>query len=279
MKPVEPIFTTDLFCELHDELLSLLKSLSGDDWPKPTAAGAWTVKDIAAHLLDSDIRRISFQRDKLPQVPPEAPIENYRDLVNFLNQLNTDWVKAARRISPGLLIDFLEVTGRQVCELFKSLDPCAAAIFPVAWAGEETSQNWFDIAREYTEKWHHQQQIRDAVGAPGLTGRKWLFPVLDTFLRGLPHTYRDVVADEGIRILFTVTGEAGGNWTLTREDDNWKLYSGICDDPICAVRMDQDTAWRLLTKGLPRDEAAARIEFTRDATFGAPILGMLAVMA
>ena len=41
------------------------------------------------------------------------------------------------------------------------------AIFSVAWAGESESENWFDVARDYTERWHHQQQIRDAVGRPG----------------------------------------------------------------------------------------------------------------
>ncbi len=279
MKPIEPIFVTDLFCELHGELLALLKNLSEQDWNRPTAAGAWTVKDIAAHLLDTDIRRLSYQRDRLARVPPETPIENYRDLVNLLNQLNADWVKAAKRISPKLLIDFLAVTGKQVCEFFKSLDPFAQAIFSVAWAGEETSPNWFDVAREYTEKWHHQQQIRDAVGGQGLTNRKWLFPVLDTFLRGLPHTYRETTADEGARIGFTVTGEAGGEWTLSREGGAWRLYAGDCDEANCRVRMDQDTAWRLLTKGLSREEAAARVEFNGDATLGAPVLGMLAVMA
>jgi uncharacterized protein (TIGR03083 family) len=279
MKSVEPIFATELFCRIQDELLSLLRSLSADDWSKPTAARLWTVKDIAAHLLDSDIRRLSYQRDKAPMVPPEAPIENYRDLVNFLNQLNADWIRAARRISPRLLIEFLEVTGTRVCELFKSLDPFAPALFGVSWAGEQESQNWFDIAREYTEKWHHQQQIRDAVGAPALTSRKWLFPVLDTFFRGLPHTYRETQADEGSSVLFTVAGEAGGAWTLMREGGAWKLYTGESDGPVCEVRMDQDAAWRLLTKGLSREEAEARIEIAGDDRLGKPILGMLAVMA
>jgi uncharacterized protein (TIGR03083 family) len=279
MKSVEPIFATELFCRIQDELLSLLRSLSADDWSNPTAARLWTVKDIAAHLLDSDIRRLSYQRDKAPMVPPEAPIENYRDLVNFLNQLNADWVRAARRISPRLLIEFLEVTGARVCELFKSLDPFAPALFGVSWAGEQESQNWFDIAREYTEKWHHQQQIRDAVGAPALTSRKWLFPVLDTFFRGLPHTYRETQADEGSSVLFTVAGEAGGAWTLMREGGAWKLYTGESAGPVCEVRMDQDTTWRLLTKGLSREEAEARIEIAGDDRLGKPILGMLAVMA
>jgi hypothetical protein len=33
----------------------------------------------------------------------------------------------------------------------------------VAWAGEAESKNWFHVARDYSEKWHHQQQIREAV--------------------------------------------------------------------------------------------------------------------
>jgi uncharacterized protein (TIGR03083 family) len=279
MKSVEPVFYAGLFCQIHDELLSLLKSLSDDDWSKPTAARQWAVKDVAAHLLDGDIRRLSYQRDRAPMVPPGAPIENYRDLVDFLNQLNADWVRAARRISPRLLIEFLEVAGAQVCELFQSLDPFAPALFGVAWAGEQESQNWFDIAREYTEKWHHQQQIRDAVGAPPLTGRKWLFPVLDTFLRGLPHTYRETQAEDGSSVVFIITGVAGGIWTLRHEVGAWKLYTGESDDAVCRVRMDQDTAWRLLTKGLSQDEAAARVEFSGDDRLGKPILGMLAVMA
>ncbi|HEX4946838.1 MAG TPA: maleylpyruvate isomerase family mycothiol-dependent enzyme [Blastocatellia bacterium] len=279
MKPVEPIFVTDIYSELHVELIALLKSLAPEDWYKPTVAGAWKVRDIVAHLLDSDLRRLSFQRDNAPQVPPDKPITSYRDLVDFLNDLNAVWVKAAQRISPPLLIHMHELTGAQVCELFASLDPFAPALFGVAWAGEEASANWFDVAREYTEKWHHQQQIRDAVGAEPLTERKWLFPVLDTFLRGLPHTYRNVSADEGTRIVFTITGEAGGDWTLQREGVAWKLYVGIGDDAACTIQFDQDSAWRLLTKGLSREAAAARVTIAGPQDLGEPLLGMLAVMA
>jgi len=36
----------------------------------------------------------------------------------------------------------------------------------VDWAEEMESKNWMAIAREYTEKWLHQQQIRDAIQQP-----------------------------------------------------------------------------------------------------------------
>ncbi|MFB3132679.1 MAG: maleylpyruvate isomerase N-terminal domain-containing protein [Rhodothermales bacterium] len=279
MQPVEPIFTVELFPPLYAELLALLRNLSDDDWEKSTVARLWAVKDIVAHLLDGDIRRLSFQRDHLAPLHPDAPIEGYRDLVDFLNQMNADWVKAARRISPPLLITFLEMTGPQVYAFFKTLDPFAEAIYPVAWAGDEQSPHWFDLAREYTEKWHHQQQIRDAVGAPGLTDRTWLFPVIDTFLRGLPHRYRDVDAADGTRVSFVITGEAGGTWTLCKDQPAWRLYTGEPSDVATRVRLDQDTAWRLFTKGLSPEEARSRIFVGGDEALGERILNLVAVIA
>jgi len=40
-----PIPTLHLFLPLDQKLIELLKSLSGDDWKKPTLAKLWTVKD------------------------------------------------------------------------------------------------------------------------------------------------------------------------------------------------------------------------------------------
>jgi uncharacterized protein (TIGR03083 family) len=278
MRAVQPIFLGELFAEVHDELLGLLGGLTEADWERPTAAGTWTVKDIAAHLLDSDVRRLSYQRDGLRQVPPPSPIQNYAELVGFLNQLNADWIASSRRLSPRVLRDFLGVTGPQVATLFRALDPFAPASFGVAWAGEELSRNWFDVAREYTEKWHHQQQIRDAVGAPPLTDRKWLHPVLDTFLRGLPYRFRDTAAPPDTRIVVEITGPAGGQWSLAKTGSEWRLYSGASAVRAALVRMDQDTAWRSMTKGLPPQVARQRTTFVGDAELAEPIVGMLAIM-
>jgi uncharacterized protein (TIGR03083 family) len=278
MKHVEPIQIAHLFPELHAELIALLRGLAGEDWNKPTAAGAWTVKDVAAHLLDTQVRRLSFGRDHMPFSPPDRPIEGYADLVAFLNELNAVWVRAAKRISPRVLIDFLEITGPEAAQLFASLDPVAPGI-PVSWAGEESSANWFDVAREYTEWWHHQQQIRDAVGAPGLTSRRLMHPVLDTFLRGLPHAYGNVPAEDGAAVAVEITGEAGGRWALVREDGRWQLYEGKPEAPSAGIRLDPDTAWRRMTKGITKEQAAEQAEILGDRSLGEPMLGMLSVMA
>ena len=70
------------------------------------------------------------------------------------------------RLSPAVLISMMEVASREYAEFHQALDPMAEAEFSVSWAGEEKSLNWFDTARELTERWHHQQQIRLATNRP-----------------------------------------------------------------------------------------------------------------
>jgi hypothetical protein len=103
--------------------------------------------------------------------PSEAPLTDYEELVSLINRENEVWVQAARRISPEILIEFLDLTDRRLYEHFRKLDPHALAVISVAWASEDLAPHWFDIAREYTEKWLHQQHIREAVDLPLLTGQ------------------------------------------------------------------------------------------------------------
>jgi uncharacterized protein (TIGR03083 family) len=237
----------ELFAALHAELISLLRSLRRDDWLRPTACRDWSVKDIAAHILDGQLRRLSLARDN--HIPPGPAVVTHDDTVRMINRMNADWVAAARRFSPMLLIELLQWTAPQLWRYFASLDPDGPAVFPVSWAGETQSKNSFDIARELTEQWHHQQQIRDAVKAAPLTDAKWLRPVLETFVRALPHAYRDTRAPEGAAVNFIIEGPAGGAWQIRRAGQSWKLLATQAPDALAAIRIDQDAAWRLFTKG------------------------------
>lgn len=278
VRAVEPVYLVERFPGLHHELMSLLRGLEEADWSKPTACALWSVKDIVAHLLDTGLRRLSSGRDGFTPAP-EAGIASYADLVAYLNRLNAEWVGATRRLSPRVLMELMDVTAPQVHEFFGSLDPHAQASFGVAWAGEESSPVWFDIGREYTERWLHQQQIREAVGAPGLLGREWLHPALDIFMRALPHTYRAVPAEPGQSIHFAIRGEAGGDWTLRRRSQGWSLFTGRDDHNAAQVSLDQETGWKLFSKGLSPEAARRSVRIEGDPMLGEPVFGALAVMA
>ncbi|MBX2926890.1 MAG: maleylpyruvate isomerase N-terminal domain-containing protein [Saprospiraceae bacterium] len=274
-----PIPTVHLFPILDELLLSLLRSFSASDWERPTPAPRWKVKDVAAHLLDGNLRTLSMLRDGHFGESPEN-VQSYEDLVGFLNRLNADWVAAMKRLSPALLIELLDWSGRQYSDYLQSLDPFAKAVFPVAWAGEAQSENWFHIAREYTEKWHHQQQIRFATGQEQVLYRRELyFPYLDTSMRALPHHYHNVPAETGTVIQFSVSGEGGGHWFLQRSEDAWHLVQVAHATPVCTVEIEGEIAWRIFTKGISREEAGRRCTIAGRRELGERVLEMLAVMA
>ncbi|MFI5120866.1 MAG: maleylpyruvate isomerase N-terminal domain-containing protein [Thermoanaerobaculia bacterium] len=266
-----------LFPPLHEELVRLLSGLSASDWERPTVAGAWRVRDIAAHLLDTDLRRISAQRDGWV-LPVETPVTGWADLVKLLNGLNAGWVQAARRLSPRVLVELLTTSGRELAAVVATLDPDAPAPFSVLWAGQSTSTNRFDLGREYTEKWHHQAQIRLAVGAPPLDGRRFLHPVLALSMHALPRALEGEAAPEGTAVSVSVTGDAGGAWSAVRGADGWRLFEGEAASPAARVAMDAETAWRLLYNALSADDARARVSTEGDGRLAAAVLRARSVM-
>jgi len=276
MKPLQPIMVTHLFPKVWAELLSLLSGLSPTEWDAPTACSPWTVKEVAQHLLGGDVAILSRKRDGY--TGSSEPIKDWPELIALINALNDTWITATRRMSPRVLCDLLEFTGRQVYEYFQSLDPEVLGE-PVSWAGSGPAPVWLDLAREYTERWHHQQHIRDAVGKPGLKEVRFFAPVLDAFIRAWPHTYRDVEAKDGTLISLIISGEAGGRWFLLRQDQTWQLYLAVVQTPQAEVVMPQEVAWRLFTKGLTQEEAQKHTNISGNQQLGAKILDMVSIIA
>lgn len=271
------IETVSLFPKLNELLISLLRSLTPEEWQQQTIAKKWKVKDVAAHLLDGNCRFISIYRDNyLPQ--PDQAIDSYERLVSYLNTINHEWVKASQRLSPALITDLLETTGKEYDNLVAQLNPDDDAIFSVAWAGQSVSKNWFHIAREYTEKWHHQQQIRDAVNRPGIMSEMFVYPLMATFVQGLPNTFRNVNALAGTAVNINIR-EGGGNWHLIKLSGEWKIITGAASDAAASIDLPANIAWKLFTKGLSPVAAEKETIIEGDIMLARKALELVAVMA
>lgn len=273
-----PIDSLELLPELNDKLISFLRQLPPDGWMRQTVARQWVVKDVAAHLLDGNLRRIALHRDGW-NAPPDRGINSWQDLVDYLNQLNADWVKASRRLSPQILIELLESTNTTVYGLFSDLDPNAQSAFPVSWAGEDVSRNWFDIAREYSERFLHQQQIREANADDSLLNSKLYHHCLHIFLHAWPHACRDLDAAEGSLLKATITGRGGGEWFLYRENGGWRLANDVHENILAETIVDGSVAWKLFSKSVRRSDVPGGYEIKGDVDAGSRLLDMVSVMA
>jgi uncharacterized protein (TIGR03083 family) len=275
LRDLQPILTGQLFGPLRRELLLLLGGLSPQEWKRPTAAGKWNVKDVALHILGGDVGNLSRRRDAFSLT---ADLSNYEKLVAFINQLNASWVAAGQRMSTRVLMDLLDHAGQQMDEYFAGLDPFLMGE-AVSWAGDEPMPVWFDVAREYTERWHHQQQIRDATGRPGLYDRRLFEPVMDTFARALPWTFRAVEAADGTGVHLLLTGVLQKEWSLLRDRAKWKLFEGSTAQQNAAVSLAAEDAWKIFTKGIRGREARSRAQISGDSALGERVLETIAVIA
>lgn len=277
MEQLSRIDTAPLFSGLHAQLMALLRALDLEDWDRPTVAGSWEVRDVVAHLLDVQLRRLSGHRDGHAPAP-DRDLSEYETLVAYLNDLNAVWVTAMRRVSPALLLDLLDTAGQQLADFVTGIDPLERALFPVAWAGEEASENWFDMGRDYTELWHHQAQIRMAVDAEPLTQEEWLRPVLSLSVRGLRRALRDIQRATGTVVVLHLDGEAGGTWSAVAEDSGWSVFCGKGPAPSASISLPAKEAWRVFFNAASTEEVQSLASCSGDPDLVEAVLQLRSVM-
>ena len=281
MQPPQPVAVLDQFPEERRHLLDLLGELAEEEWAAPTVCPGWSVKDVALHLLGVDLGNLARRRDGFEDpsfAPPGADLTDWTTLVDALGAWNEQWVRATRRLSPRLLCELLEMTGPALYDYFVGLDLTALG-GAVSWAGPNPAPTWLDVAREYTERWTHQQQIREALGRPGLTGRRFFAPVLATFVHALPHTLRSIDAADGARLRLRIIGDSGEAWQAVRAAGRWHLCR---DEPVpvdATLTLDQDVAWRLFTTGISVTQARPSVALDGDQRLATAALEMVGIIA
>jgi uncharacterized protein (TIGR03083 family) len=223
------------------ELVGLLDSLRPAQWAQPTAAPGWTVKDIALHLLDDDLGVLARNRDG--DTTGFIDADTHEAFVEGLAAKNQRWIDGAQNLSPRLLIDLLSWSGEQVTQYYSTLS--ATDHGHVSWASDKPVPVWFDIAREFTERWVHQVQIREAVDRVENYAATHLPTVLRTFVWAFPHQYR-AEAEPGTTVRIDL--DSGGVWTLTRDgSQTWSLSEGETASADAGASFTDDCCWRILT--------------------------------
>jgi Mycothiol maleylpyruvate isomerase N-terminal domain len=250
-------------------LLSLLASLDDAQWAAPTVAPHWLVKDIALHLLDVDLSWLAQDRDHDQSGVIPVPAD-HEEFVRGLASRNQRWVDGTRVLSPRLVTSLLAWSGEQLDAYLGTVELTRAS--SVYWAGPVPL--WFDLAREFTERWVHYRQIREAVlpAGDGQQPDEYLPLVLRTFIWGFPHQYH-APAPPGTTIALEIPGI--GAWTLARTAAGWILDEGQAAAPAASLRMSGEAAWRLLT-GAPYD--ARQVELSGDPALAEPLLRIRGVI-
>ena len=66
---------------------------------------------------------------------------------------------------------------------------------------------------------------------------------------------------------------------MRKDPSAWTLEAGAPRRGDAEVVIDEDTAWRVFTKGLDRERAARKVELIGDRRLGAKLLETVAIIA
>lgn len=221
--------------------MALLAALTPAEWDCSSAAPGWTVKALALHLLDDDLGWLSRHRDgDRTGLLDEGDHDSF---VRALAAKNQRWIDGTQTLSPRVVTDLLRWSGHQVDAYYATESLTGDS--HVSWASDEPVPMWFDMAREFTERWVHQMQIREAVGRVGDYRDTYLATVLRIFTWALPHQFR-VAEAAGVEVQVDLA--SGGLWHLVCEGgSNWSLHQGTAESPSASAYCADDCGWRWLT--------------------------------
>jgi uncharacterized protein (TIGR03083 family) len=270
-----PIDARPQFPRERAELLTLLAQLDAADWRRATVCPGWNVHDIVAHVVHDYLRKLARARDAHESARPRPG----EDLPAFLHRLNHEFVGVAAAWSPRVLIDLTDHLGAHLDVYWAGLemDRLGEA---VSWAAPGVpAPAWLDVAREYSEYWVHQQQVRDAVRRPGADDDELSGPVIDAFLRAVPHALRDVQAPPGTGLEVTVSGPGGGTWEFSRGESRWTISRGSAPEQAAArVVVSSGTLWRVATRGITVRSALSQASLEGDRSIGEAALSLVSII-
>ena len=257
-----------LFLAERALLSELLASLGPAEWDRPSPCPGWTVLGLCSHLVGDDLGFLSRHRDGYYGTPgPDDASES--EFVAWLDGLQDEWVRAARRLSPGVAADLLEWAGPQVAETVRGEDPRARTA-GVSWAGTGPVPAWLNHVRELSEYWIHRQQLLQAVGRPSDLRADLAGPVLDGLRWAYPFRLGQAAARAGDSVTISVAGPVTVTWHLVATAAGWEYRDEPGTRVVASMDMTTEQAWRLLTNNLP---AAGRSGIT--ASGDETVLGIL----
>ena len=254
-----------------DGIEAVLAALPDDDWQTPTALPGWTVLDVVAHIIGTELM--------LSGTPtPESDAAKPDYVRNDIGALNEAWVEHLRGESPAaMLTKFRDITTRRKAML--SAMPLQEWNTVTFTPAGPDSYGRFMRVRVF-DCWVHEHDIRDAVGRPAGDG-ELSGPDARLALDEMVSSMGFVVgkkgkAPDGSRVLLNLTGPVAREIRVA-VDGRAALVEDFGDaEPTVAITVDGLQFTRLAGGRPLMAGRAADIEYAGDVEAGKRIVENLA---
>ncbi|HSN77674.1 MAG TPA: maleylpyruvate isomerase family mycothiol-dependent enzyme [Anaerolineae bacterium] len=241
--------------------LTLVETLSGDDWEQPTDCTEWSVRDILAHQAGAYAGYTSWGEFKRQITAKPAPGQmqvdalNRRQLADRAGRTPVDLIGELRTVGPK----GIRTRQRLPWPLRKLKVPFGAPL------GTVSVEYLTDLL--YTrDTWMHRADIARATGRAFAQTAEHDGRVTALVLRDLAHHLKDTL--RGRTVMFDLSGAGGGRYRI-----------GTMAEPTVIVKMDVVDFQRLASGRLTSQAAKeqGRVTLSGDRSFGDQVLAATSV--
>lgn len=179
----------------------LLADAPASDWGRATCLPGWTVQDIAAHIIGTELILAGHQTPDAPESVTSAD-----HVLNPIGALNERWIESMRADTPEqMLARWSEVLSARAATLAENTQEefDAEAMTPV---GQETFGRFVRV-RAF-DCWYHELDLRDALDAPGFEGGPRAELAFQEISGAIPLLVgKRAAAPDGARVRIELTGD------------------------------------------------------------------------
>lgn len=244
--------------EVWRSLAELGAGLTPEQWELETACPGWTVRDTYSHMIGTELML-------LDRADPQVDVHDAPHLKNEIAKFNEGSVILRRdRPGPDVLAEFVAVTEERLDALREmSQDDFDAESFTPA--GQDTYGRFMQI-RAF-DCWIHEQDIRDAIGAPGHARGTAVEVALDEHSTAVGFIVgKKAAAEPGQSVRLRLTGPTERTIDV-RVDGRAQVVDDL-DEPTTTITIPTLLWFRYAAGRRPGDPGDERVEITGDDDLG-----------
>ena len=251
-----------------EALAELLAPLSEDEWLAVSPCPGWTVKDLAAHVIGTEL---TLEGQASPALTDELKAQDH--IRNDIGAINEAWVDSFRS-QPGseVLAALKDVTGRRAQALAAmSQEEFDADSWTPAGPG---SYGRFMQIRVY-DCWIHEQDMRAALGRPGHLSGPQAEQSLDEVARALGFIVgKKAGAPQGSSVEIALTGPTARRMFVSVEG-RAAVVPALSGEATATVTMPFDVFIPMASGRIPTDPGAPGVELSGDTDLAARVVASL----
>jgi len=226
----------------YDALESMLDSLPGEAWAKPSLCEGWTVADVVLHLAQTE-ESIAVSSGVREVTPAEVSVGARRTEVT-IDDVVEDWVASERDRPPRQHLDRWKTASRRALSLLRDADPETR----IPWATNPLKPRTLATTR-LSEHWIHANDIAAPLGLPYPdTDRLWHIARLAH--RTIPYAYARAGRNDSPHVRVELTSPSAEPWEFGPEGAECFVEGSASDFcRIAARRLLPADARSIVTNG------------------------------